>query len=57
MEICRQLTDKGKQVKGLIRTTSEPARVSMVQNIGVDTVVGDLKTLFPLKKLAWESAL
>lgn len=42
-EICRQLHDKGKNVKGLVRSTSDPEKVSLLKSIGVETVIGDLK--------------
>jgi uncharacterized protein YbjT (DUF2867 family) len=41
--ICRRLRDKGLPVRGLVRTTSDPARVSDLQLLGVDTVQGNLK--------------
>ena len=43
MEICKQLTSAGRQVKGLIRSTSDPSRVEALQQMGVDTVLGDIK--------------
>jgi uncharacterized protein YbjT (DUF2867 family) len=42
-EICRQLIDKNKKVKGLVRTTSDPAKVDRLKEMGVETVTGDLK--------------
>jgi uncharacterized protein YbjT (DUF2867 family) len=43
MEICRQLTSAGRQVRGLIRTTSDPSRVEALQQMGMETVLGDIK--------------
>ncbi|HEX5808424.1 MAG TPA: SDR family oxidoreductase, partial [Anaerolineales bacterium] len=42
-EICRQLSTAGKSVRGLIRASSDPAKVSRLQSLGVETVVGDLR--------------
>src|SRR5688572_28500517 len=42
-EICRQLRAKNKQVKGLVRATSDAATVARFKDMGVETVVGDLK--------------
>ena len=42
-EICRQLIAKNKKVKGLVRTTSDSNKVSQLNELGVDTVEGDLK--------------
>jgi NADH dehydrogenase len=41
--ICRRLRDKGLTVRGLARTTSDPARVSYLRRLGVETARGDLK--------------
>ena len=41
--ICRRLRDKGLPVRGLIRTTSDPARVSYLRALGVATVQGNLR--------------
>jgi uncharacterized protein YbjT (DUF2867 family) len=43
MEICRQLTEKNKKVIGLIRSTSDAAKVQMLKELGVETVIGDIK--------------
>ena len=43
MEICRQLTEKNKKVRGLIRSTSDAAKVQALEKMGVETVVGDIK--------------
>jgi uncharacterized protein YbjT (DUF2867 family) len=43
MEICRQLVAAGKKVKGLVRATSDEAKVAALQQLGVETVTGDIK--------------
>ena len=43
MEVCRQLTAGHKKVQGLIRTTSDPVKVKALQDMGVQTVIGDMK--------------
>jgi uncharacterized protein YbjT (DUF2867 family) len=43
MEICRQLTSAGKNVRGLTRITSDPSRVDALKQMGVETVIGDIK--------------
>ena len=43
MEICRQLIEKNKKVRGLIRSTSDAAKVQALEKMGVETVVGDIK--------------
>lgn len=42
-EICRRLISRGATVRGLVRATSDPARVQALKDLGVRTVVGDLK--------------
>jgi uncharacterized protein YbjT (DUF2867 family) len=49
-EICRQLRASGKSVRGLVRASSDPAKVSRLQSMGVDTVVGDLRDRASLDK-------
>jgi uncharacterized protein YbjT (DUF2867 family) len=41
--ICRRLRDKGLSVRGLVRTTSDPDRVSYLQALGVTAFQGDLR--------------
>jgi NADH dehydrogenase len=41
--ICRLLTEAGKPVRALVRTTADPARVESLKNLGVTLVLGDLK--------------
>jgi uncharacterized protein YbjT (DUF2867 family) len=42
-EICRQLRAAGRSVKGLVRDSSDPAKVSRLQSFGVETVQGDVR--------------
>ena len=42
-EICRLLAAEGKPVRGLVRPTSDPAKVERLQGIGAEIVRGDLK--------------
>ena len=42
-EICRQLISKNKNVKGLVRVTSDSNKVSRLKEFGVEIVEGDLK--------------
>ena len=48
MEICSQLIKRNKIVRGLIRSTSDPAKVHLLENMGVETVVGDIKDVSSL---------
>ena len=48
-EICRQLISKNKNVKGLVRTTSDPNKVAQLKESGVETIEGDLKNKDSLK--------
>lgn len=43
MEICRQLIAANKKVKGLVRNSSDLSKVSELESMGVQTVIGDLK--------------
>src|SRR5262252_7439599 len=43
MEVCRQLADAGKKVKGLVRTSSHKEKVDGLHQVGVETVTGDMK--------------
>ena len=49
-EICRQLTAKGKKVRGLVRSTSDAAKVANLKSAGVDIIEGDLKDLSSLER-------
>ena len=42
-EICRQLISKKKNVKGLVRATSDSNKVAHLKELGVETIEGDLK--------------
>ena len=42
-EICRQLISKNKNVKGLVRATSDSKKVAQLKESGVETIEGDLK--------------
>jgi uncharacterized protein YbjT (DUF2867 family) len=42
-EICRLLRERGEPVRGLVRTTSDPAKVERLRALGVETTVADLK--------------
>jgi uncharacterized protein YbjT (DUF2867 family) len=42
-EICRQLIGKNKQVKALVRATSDANKVAQLKDLGVEIVEGDLK--------------
>lgn len=42
-EICRQLISEKKNVKGLVRTTSDLNKVAHLKELGVETIEGDLK--------------
>src|SRR6478672_2000470 len=42
-EICRQLLSKNKQVKGLVRATSDKYKVAGLKETGVEIIEGDLK--------------
>jgi NADH dehydrogenase len=42
-EISRRLSTNGKQVRGLVRSTSDPAAVARLREAGVETVEGDLR--------------
>ena len=49
-EICRQLTGKNKNVRGLVRATSDPEKVTKLKEANVEIVVGDLKDKLSLEK-------
>lgn len=42
-EICRQLRAADKSVKGLVRASSDSAKVSRLQSFGVEAVQGDVR--------------
>lgn len=41
--ICRRLRDKGLHVRGLVRPTSDPAKVDYLHELGVETITGNLQ--------------
>lgn len=41
--ICRLLVERGKSVRALVRSTSDPGKVDNLKQLGVELVVGDLK--------------
>ena len=43
MEICRQLVATHKAVKALVRLSSDPEKVKALENLGIETVHGDIK--------------
>ena len=49
-EICRNLRADLKPVRGLVRSTSDPNKVQNLKNLGVQTVIGDLKDTTSLKQ-------
>lgn len=48
--ICQLLTVAGKPVKGLVRYSSDPAKVSRLQSQGVETIQGDVRDRASLDK-------
>lgn len=42
-EICTRLVAQGKAVRALVRPTSDPAKVSHLKALGVETMQGDLR--------------
>lgn len=49
-EICRQLIEKKKKVKGLVRATSDPGKIAQLKESGVEIIEGDLKDKASLEK-------
>ena len=43
MEICRLLAASNKTVKALVRQSSDPEKVKALENLGIETVTGDIK--------------
>jgi NADH dehydrogenase len=43
MEICRILSEKKKDFRALIRTTSDQGKINQLKNMGAETIIGDLK--------------
>ena len=42
-QICCLLVERGKPVRALVRSTSDPGRIENLKQLGVELVVGDLK--------------
>ena len=42
-EICRRLVGRGVTVRALVRSTSDADRIQALRDLGVETVIGDLK--------------
>jgi len=51
MEICRLLVNAGKDVKALVRSTSDGTKVKTLREMGVETREGDLKDVASIKKV------
>ena len=49
-DICQLLTAAGKSVRGLVRSSSDPAKVSRLQSLGVETIQGDVRDRASLDK-------
>ncbi len=49
-EICRQLIEEGRQVRALVRITSDTAKVAALKDMGVEVVEADLKDRASLAK-------
>ncbi len=43
LQICKQLSAENKSVRGLVRSSSDPSKVESLKEMGVDTVIGDIK--------------
>jgi NADH dehydrogenase len=50
MEICRQLVDAGRNVKALVRNTSDSTKVQAIRQMGVETREGDLKNAASIRR-------
>ena len=50
-EICRLLINENYDVQGLVRKTSDPEKIKALHELGVKTVVGDLKEVELLPSL------
>lgn len=42
-EICRRLTNQGRHVRALVRTTADPAKIETLKKMGCSLVYGDLR--------------
>jgi uncharacterized protein YbjT (DUF2867 family) len=50
-EICRRLTAANKNVKALVRSTSDPLKVKALEDMGIEIATGDIKDASSLKKV------
>jgi uncharacterized protein YbjT (DUF2867 family) len=50
MEICRQLTKSGKNVKALVRLSSDYKKVTALKEMGAEIREGDLKNVSSIRK-------
>jgi NADH dehydrogenase len=50
MEICRQLTKAGKNVKALVRPSSDYKKVTALKEMGAEIREGDLKNISSIRK-------
>ncbi len=41
--VCRRLIERGQEVRALVRPTSDPAKVAVLETLGADVVRGDLR--------------
>jgi len=48
-EICWRLMERGKPVRGLVRTTSAQSKLDTFEQLGVALVYGDLKDRVSLR--------
>lgn len=42
-EICRRLSNQGRHVRALVRTTADPAKIETLKKLGCSLVYGDLR--------------
>ncbi|MBI3667204.1 MAG: SDR family oxidoreductase [Acidobacteria bacterium] len=42
-EICRRVAAQGKPVRALVRSTSDPAKIEKLKNLGIELASGDLR--------------
>jgi len=49
-EVCRQLIERNRKVKGLVRVSSDANKLAQLRESGVQTAVGDLKDKASLEK-------
>ena len=43
-EVCRRLAERGTPVRALVRSTSDPARITALHRLGIETVEGDVRS-------------